>query len=109
SGVTIVAASGATGVITVTSTSVSTALSGSTTAAAVGSQGSCANSWYSCPASVGGGCCPSGYVCGASCTATISGVSNVGKAAPSGANAVVFLAWSFLVGGLAVGVGMVLL
>ncbi|KAK4985155.1 hypothetical protein LTR50_006154 [Elasticomyces elasticus] len=109
SGVTIVAASGATGVITVTSTSVSTALSGSTTAAVVGSQGSCANSWYSCPASVGGGCCPSGYVCGASCTATISGVSNVGKAAPSGANAVMFLAWSFLVGGLAVGVGMVLL
>lgn len=31
--------------------------------------GSCASGWFSCAASVGGNCCPSGYECGtASCS-----------------------------------------
>lgn len=30
--------------------------------------GSCANGWSACAATHGGGCCPSGYVCGVSCT-----------------------------------------
>ena len=30
----------------------------------------CAAGWFSCGSSGGGGCCPSGYSCGASCTAT---------------------------------------
>ncbi|KAJ5684699.1 uncharacterized protein N7477_001044 [Penicillium maclennaniae] len=32
--------------------------------------GKCANGWFSCADTVGGGCCPSGYACGQSCTAT---------------------------------------
>ena len=30
----------------------------------------CAGGWFSCGSSGGGGCCPSGYSCGTSCTAT---------------------------------------
>ncbi|KAF2155638.1 hypothetical protein K461DRAFT_274653 [Myriangium duriaei CBS 260.36] len=44
------------------------------------SGGSCANGWQSCAASVGGGCCPGGYVCGtATCSATAAGQSGVSK------------------------------
>jgi hypothetical protein len=32
----------------------------------------CASGWYSCAAILGGGCCPIGYACGTSCTATTS-------------------------------------
>lgn len=35
--------------------------------------GSCAQGWLTCAADNGGGCCPSGYVCGQSCTATATG------------------------------------
>ncbi|OJJ49613.1 hypothetical protein ASPZODRAFT_156707 [Penicilliopsis zonata CBS 506.65] len=37
-----------------------------------GGSGSCASGWFSCADTVGGGCCPTGFVCGASCTATAS-------------------------------------
>ena len=49
--------------------------------------GACATGWQSCAQSVGGGCCPSGYACGTSCTATATGGggSQVGKEAPNGA------------------------
>ncbi len=33
-------------------------------------RGSCAQGWYNCAEEDGGGCCPSGYACGQSCTAT---------------------------------------
>lgn len=46
--------------------------------------GGCATGWQSCATSNGGGCCPIGYSCGMSCTATASGGggSVVGKEAP---------------------------
>ncbi|KAJ5777498.1 GPI anchored protein [Penicillium odoratum] len=37
-----------------------------------GSIGKCATGWFSCADTVGGGCCPSGYTCGSSCTAGAS-------------------------------------
>lgn len=70
------------------------------------SQGSCANGWFSCAANAGGGCCPSGHICGASCTATASGESNTAKEAPSSAS-VTHWAWSFCVLALTAGIGMV--
>ncbi len=49
--------------------------------------GACATGWSSCAATNGGGCCPTGYACGSSCTATatVSGLqaSEVGKLAPN--------------------------
>ena len=30
----------------------------------------CAGGWFACGSAGGGGCCPSGYSCGTSCTAT---------------------------------------
>lgn len=51
--------------------------------------GACATGWSTCAASDGGGCCPIGYVCGNSCTATATGsgltASQIGKLAPNGA------------------------
>ena len=46
----------------------------------------CAAGWFSCAAGQGGGCCPSGYACGTSCTATgvvvgTAGVTGTGKVA----------------------------
>ncbi|KAJ5946656.1 hypothetical protein N7454_003495 [Penicillium verhagenii] len=37
-----------------------------------GNTGKCATGWFSCADTVGGGCCPSGYTCGSSCTAAAS-------------------------------------
>lgn len=42
--------------------------------AGLGASG-CALGWFSCAAGQGGGCCPSGYACGTSCTATAVVVS----------------------------------
>jgi hypothetical protein len=70
--------------------------------------GTCANGWSLCGQNDGGGCCPSDYVCGSSCTATVSGVSNQAKQQPSGAGAVRW-AWGFFTLALGTGVGMVLL
>lgn len=80
--------------------------SGSSSAALTGS---CANGWFSCAPSVGGGCCPSGYECGVSCSATVSGQSNVGKGAPSEAVKARIGGWLLLGAGLVSGAGMVLL
>ncbi|GAA87484.1 GPI anchored protein [Aspergillus luchuensis] len=41
--------------------------------------GRCATGWFSCAQSVGGGCCPSGYQCGASCTAVSTATETVAK------------------------------
>ncbi|EMC97467.1 hypothetical protein BAUCODRAFT_33183 [Baudoinia panamericana UAMH 10762] len=101
---TAIISSGATVVVPYTSTTV---VGGGTTTAAspAGSQGSCANGWYSCPASASGGCCPSEYVCGAvSCSATVSGQQNTGKVSPSQASAVRWAAgFMFVTIGSAVG------
>ncbi|KAL4999609.1 hypothetical protein BDV10DRAFT_164624 [Aspergillus recurvatus] len=45
----------------------------------------CATGWFSCADTVGGGCCPTGYACGASCTAvpTASTTGTVAKEAPT--------------------------
>lgn len=58
------------------------------TANSLGISGTCATGWFSCASTDGGGCCPSGYGCGTSCTATASGGqgSTVGKVAPSSAD-----------------------
>ncbi|KAK0938212.1 hypothetical protein LTR29_010203 [Friedmanniomyces endolithicus] len=104
---TAVVSSGATVVVPYTSTTVLGSSSTNTVAAAAETQGSCANGWFTCAASASGGCCPSGHVCGAvSCTATISGQSDTGKVAPSGAG-VVGCAWGFLVLAVGSGIGMV--
>lgn len=38
-------------------------------------KGRCAQGWYKCAQADGGGCCPSGYACGQSCTATASEIT----------------------------------
>ena len=98
--------SGASSVVAGDATVTAASVAGTSTAAAVRA-GKCAQGWFSCAASGGGGCCPSGYACGASCTATVSGVPGVGKLAASEAVRVVRVAWGLgmLVAG--VGVGMV--
>lgn len=48
--------------------------------------GACAKGWATCAASLGGGCCPSGYQCGAtSCAASATGGAGTGKMAPNSA------------------------
>nr|POE85591.1 hypothetical protein CFP56_43908 [Quercus suber] len=94
---------------TILSSSVATVVVPATTDAdAAATQGSCANGWDLCDANAGGGCCPSGYVCGSSCTATADGQSNTAKEAPSGAS-MIHAAWSFMILGLVTGIGMVML
>jgi hypothetical protein len=46
--------------------------------------GRCASGWFSCADTVGGGCCPTGYACGSSCTAvaTATATGTVAKEAP---------------------------
>jgi len=94
--------------IVVTSTSI-TIVAASATSSAAGPQGTCNSGWFSCDSSDGGGCCPSGFICGASCTATVSGQSNIGKQAPSSGIRGQILGWGFLSAGLAAGLGMVYL
>ena len=56
-----------------------------TTAPPVGmGSGRCASGWFSCADTVGGGCCPTGYACGSSCTAvaTATATGTVAKEAP---------------------------
>lgn len=87
---------------TITST---TTLAG---AAAAAKNDNCANGWFLCDTTLGGGCCPSGYVCGASCTA--SSGSNVAKETPSShAVRAAMLGWGFLVLGVVTGARMILL
>lgn len=72
--------------------------------------GSCASGWMSCAANEGGGCCPTGYSCGASCIATVSGAGDTSKIAPE-SSAVVekVLKIGFLSVAILAGFGMVLL
>lgn len=44
--------------------------------------GNCADGWFTCAASDGGGCCLSGYACGQSCTATATGISATASIQP---------------------------
>ncbi|CAI7654347.1 unnamed protein product [Penicillium manginii] len=46
--------------------------------------GKCAQGWFRCSDTAGGGCCPQEYVCGASCTATGSAATTVAKEQPTG-------------------------
>ncbi|KAK8228376.1 hypothetical protein HDK77DRAFT_383532 [Phyllosticta capitalensis] len=74
--------------------------------------GNCANGWSSCPANQGGGCCPSGYGCGSSCTYTGPGTASasaVAKEAPSAAANAAVWGWIWIVAGLASGVAMIVL
>ena len=41
-----------------------------TTGTSTHTTGSCAHGWFSCADTAGGGCCPTGFACGSSCTAT---------------------------------------
>ncbi|CAG8942473.1 unnamed protein product [Penicillium salamii] len=44
----------------------------------------CAKGWFHCADTVGGGCCPQGFACGASCTATdTASKTTVGKEQPT--------------------------
>lgn len=49
-----------------------------------GSTGKCATGWFKCADTVGGGCCPSGYTCGSSCTAAASKTTVAKEQATSG-------------------------
>ncbi|KAF2004952.1 hypothetical protein P154DRAFT_519009 [Amniculicola lignicola CBS 123094] len=73
--------------------------------------GSCPTGWYSCAASLGGDCCLEGFACGAQCTATSSGNTQVaGKVAPSTATSVSSTSIFFMISSaLAIGVGMIIL
>lgn len=77
-------------------------------ASTAGGGSSCANGWALCPAAEGGGCCPSGYSCGAeSCSA--SGQQDTQKMQPNLGVRVggVVLGWMVAVVGMVAGVGMV--
>ena len=69
----------------------------------------CNSGMFSCPASVNGGCCPSGYRCGLTiCTAGPNGVGNTAKESPSDAS---LHRWAggLLIFALTAGIGMVVL
>ncbi|KAK6359517.1 hypothetical protein TWF696_000673 [Orbilia brochopaga] len=84
-----------TGVVTVTTTAGNG--NGGGGGGGGGDNGGCPTSWYSCPATLAGGCCPSGYGCGSfNCPAlvTVNGVevavttaAAVQKVSPVGRNA----------------------
>jgi hypothetical protein len=95
---------GAGGVVAASTSTTTLDPDASSTASTQG--GTCANGWFLCGESDGGGCCPADYVCGVSCTAQVSGVADQAKQQPSGAEAVRW-AWGFFVLALGTGVGMV--
>ncbi|KAJ5893884.1 hypothetical protein N7495_005575 [Penicillium taxi] len=49
------------------------------------STGKCATGWSICAATAGGGCCPLGYMCGSSCTATAAATTVAKEQATGGA------------------------
>ncbi|KAI9036153.1 putative GPI anchored protein [Aspergillus affinis] len=75
-----------------------------TTEATATSGGRCATGWFSCADTAGGGCCPSGYACGSSCTAqaTATATGTVAKEEPTNAASRNWSEWTRIVG-----VGMV--
>lgn len=42
----------------------------------------CAQGWFSCADTVGGGCCPTGFACGSSCAATGGQATTLAKTPP---------------------------
>lgn len=42
----------------------------------------CAQGWFSCADTVGGGCCPTGFACGSSCSATGGQATTLAKTSP---------------------------
>ena len=93
------ASSAGTGPITSTATTTSAAQTGT-----------CATGWSSCPASLSGGCCPSGFTCGTSncqsASAANGSPSDVGKIAPSAAAGLKRASW--VLGAVAVVLHLVL-
>lgn len=69
----------------------------------------CADGWYSCAASVGGECCPSGYNCGDTCTATASGGGTVQKQAPNSGGGYAVSRWLLTSLAALVVIGMIVL
>ncbi|KAF2184309.1 hypothetical protein K469DRAFT_633651 [Zopfia rhizophila CBS 207.26] len=74
-------------------------------------RGSCPTGWFSCAANLGGNCCPNGFSCGEHCTATPGGNTQVaGKVAPSTASSFSNASiWALISGGIAIGIGMLIL
>ncbi|KAM0715331.1 hypothetical protein Q7P37_008829 [Cladosporium fusiforme] len=110
-GVTVAGIGGGDGDVAASTSTTTVDPDGSSTAAASteeSTEGSCANGWFMCAESDGGGCCPDDYACGASCTATVSGADDTQKMAPSGAGAATW-AWGFFTLAVGTGVGMILL
>lgn len=66
-------AGGGATVTTTTATGSSRSTSTTTVSTSFLGSGTCASGWYGCAASNGGGCCPLGYSCAASCIATQTG------------------------------------
>jgi hypothetical protein len=58
----------------------------------------CANGWFSCADTAGGGCCPSGFACGSSCTATGTGSpgATVAKGQPVSGAGRLYIAYTWL-------------
>lgn len=80
-------------------------------ATVVAGAGACPSAWFSCGADVGGGCCPSGYGCAATCSATQAGLPDtVQKVQPSN-SAIMVRDLGYWMMGLAgvLGIGMVCL
>ncbi|RAL11517.1 putative GPI anchored protein [Aspergillus homomorphus CBS 101889] len=65
---------------TATGTATTTTSSSSSSSS---STGRCASGWFSCADTVGGGCCPTGYRCGTSCTAVSTATETVSKEQPT--------------------------
>lgn len=118
-GATIIIPGGAGGAVTTKSTADSVSAQQETTttappslASAAAGPGVCATGWSACAGDQGGGCCPTGYVCGASCSATAEGVPNVVAKAPTQSQAVRVwdgLGIAMVIGAMALGFGMVIL
>lgn len=70
----------------------------------------CASGWYSCAASQGGDCCPTGYNCGeVACTAKESGGGEIAKEAPSLGVGPAVSFWLLISVGAVAGIGMIVL
>lgn len=68
--------------------------------------GNCASGWSTCPASVGGNCCPAGYECGTASCSTVGATAAVlsPKEAPNGGEKVQVDGNVFVILGLVIGV-----
>ncbi|OJK00478.1 hypothetical protein ASPACDRAFT_16756, partial [Aspergillus aculeatus ATCC 16872] len=79
---TTIASDGVTIVVPVT-TATGAATAATTSSSSSSSTGRCASGWFSCADTVGGGCCPTGYRCGSSCTAVSTATETVSKEQPT--------------------------